>query len=242
MQHGTQTSVKSASRAMEIVEQIAQRGPMTAREISGWTKIPESSLFYLLFTLQERDWVFCGNDRIYSLGSALSRLAAGAPPPRAERIRKLVSVVGRETGETASLFVRRGDEIEVIFVEPSSHVLRFMPEKGLKIPLHSFAAGKALLANLESEALSSYMAGSNRERFTPFTLVEENRLRQDVQQAQTRGYSLAREEHMIGVIGMGVALDKDHSLSVALPTPRFNEDFEKLAAKALLNAVQSLQA
>lgn len=225
---------------MEIVEQIAQRGPMTAREISRWSKIPESSLYYLLSTLQERDWVFCGDDRVYSLGAALNRLVDGALPPHAERIRRLVSVVGRETGETTSLFVRRGDEIEAVLVEPSSHALRFMPEKGLKVPLHSFAAGKALLAKLEKNDLKSYLANSHRERFTPFTLVEKNALKRDISQAKKRGYSLAKEEHMIGVIGIGVALDEHHSLSVALPTPRFTEAFEALAAKALLSAARSL--
>jgi IclR family acetate operon transcriptional repressor len=114
------SSVKSASRTIDILEQIARQGPATAREIARATRIPESSLSYLLSTLVERDWLCSLNDRTYALGSAFSRLAAGASPSPAERRRAQLKLVARTTGETCSLFIRRGNEIEAIDVELSS--------------------------------------------------------------------------------------------------------------------------
>jgi IclR family acetate operon transcriptional repressor len=233
-------SVKSASRTIDILEQIARQGPATAREISRATRIPESSLSYLLATLVERDWLCSLSDRTYTLGSALSRLAAGAAPSPAERRRVQLKLVARATGETACLFIRREHEIETIEVELSSQLLRFTPERGMRVPLHSFSGGKALLAKMSAAALDAYLASGPRTPFTPFTLVEEADLRRDVAQTRKRGYAISREEHTVGIVGLGVAADDQFSLSIAVPTARFDGAFEKLAARTLLEAVKGL--
>jgi IclR family acetate operon transcriptional repressor len=234
------SSVKSASRTIDILEQIARQGPATAREIARATRIPESSLSYLLSTLVERDWLCNLGDRTYTLGSAFSRLAAGATPSPAERRRAQLKLVARTTGETCSLFIRRADEIEAIDVELSSQLLRFTPERGMRVPLHCFAGGKALLARMSPADLDAYFAAGTRTRFTPTTLVDEQELRCDIVETMARGYAISREEHTAGIIGMGVAADDQHSLSVAVPTARFDAAFQKLAAKVLLEAAKAL--
>jgi IclR family acetate operon transcriptional repressor len=234
-------SVKSASRTIDIVEQIARHGPATARELARATQIPESSLSYLLATLVERNWLYSASDRTYALGSALHRLAAGAAPSQAESRRAQVKLVARATGETSSLFIRRDNEIEAIEIELSSQLLRFTPEKGMRVPLHSFAAGKALLANMSGEVLDAYFATSTRTRFTPATLVDADDLRRDIAETRRRGYAISREEHTVGIVGMGVAADDQFSLSIAVPTARFDAAFEKLAAKTLLDAAKALR-
>jgi IclR family acetate operon transcriptional repressor len=233
-------AVKSASRTIDILEQIARQGPATAREISRATRIPESSLSYLLQTLVDRDWLCSLGDRTYTLGSAVSRLAAGAAPSPAERRRNQLKLVARATGETACLFIRREHEIETIEVELSSQLLRFTPDRGMRVPLHSFAGGKALIANMSKPVLDAYLEAGPRMRFTPFTLVDEADLRGDIAETRKRGYAISREEHTVGIVGLGVAADDEFSLSVAVPTARFDAAFEAVAAKVLLEAVKAL--
>jgi IclR family acetate operon transcriptional repressor len=225
---------------MDIVERIARHGPATARELARATRIPESSLSYLLATLVERDWLCSLGNRTYTLGSAFSRLAAGAAPAPAERRRAQLRLVARATGETCSLFVRRGNDLEATDVELSSQLLRFTPEKGMRVPLHGFAAGKALLARMSAADLEAYFATSTRIRFTATTLVDEAALRRDIAETRKRGYAISREEHTPGIVGMGVAADDRISLSVAVPTARFDAAFERLAGKALLEAAKGL--
>jgi IclR family acetate operon transcriptional repressor len=234
------SSVKSAARALDVVEHVARRGAQNARAISRASGIPESSLSYLLATLVERGWLVQGADRAYAIGPALRRLAAGAPPPFLEHARRLVRALTAATDETSSLFALREDEIESIEVALSSQFLRFAPHKGLRVPLHGFAAGKAILAALPPAALEDYMARSVRARFTANTLVEEAALRRDLVRTRERGYALAIEEHTLGVNGIAMALGDGLSISVAIPTPRFDAAAERRIAEVLGRLVGEL--
>ncbi|WEX10529.1 IclR family transcriptional regulator [Chelativorans sp. AA-79] len=238
----TPASVKSAARAMDIVEQVSRRGAATAREISRATGIPESSLSYLLTTLVSRDWLSPSADRSYTIGPALSRLAVGNPPSLAERRAAMMRAIAGATGETASLFIRRDSDVEVVDVALSSHALRFTPQKGMRVPLHSFASGKALLSTLPQDLLDEYLATVPRARFTPYTLVDEQSLREDLKRTRDRGYALSREEHTIGVMGIGVALDGQHSLSVAIPSPRFDHLTERKVSDEVIRVVREMDS
>src|ERR1041385_136529 len=144
MKQQTPSVVKSAARAIDTVEHVALHGPVNARGIARATGVPESSLSYLLATLVDRGWLAQAPDRTYLAGPGLARLAAGAPSTTPERARSAMRTLTAVTGETSTLFSRQGDEIEVLAVEHSNHELRFTPQIGARMPLHSFGGGKAL--------------------------------------------------------------------------------------------------
>lgn len=233
--------VKSAARAIDIVEHVALHGPVNARGISRAVGVPESSLSYLLATLVDREWLAQADDRTYSAGPALARLASGARAPLVERARPFLRGLVASTGETACLFIRRGHEIEVLEVELSTHDLRFTPQKGQRMPLHSFAGGKALLARLTPPELDAYFREAQRTRFTDLTITDETALRREIAQCRARGYAVSLEEHSIGVNGVAVALDDAHSVSVAIPSPRFSDDVERRTIAALKDAAEGLR-
>ena len=229
-------SVKSAARAIDTVEHVALYGPVNARGISRATGIPESSLSYLLATLVDRGWLEQRPDRTYSSGPALARLAAGAPTSLAERARASMRTLTAVTGETSTLFIRQGDEIEVLAVEHSNHELRFTPQIGARMPLHSFSGGKALLTRMNEDELSAYFSRAPRLRFTEHTIVDEADMRRDISRSIQRGYAISQEEHSLGVVGVAVALDDAHSLSIAVPSPRFDDELKARAIAALEQA------
>ena len=200
MKSQTPGSVKSAARALDIVEVVATQGPLNARAISRAIDAPESSLSYLLATLVGREWLIQQPDRSYGLGPALARLVSGRPRSLAERTRVQLRALTAETGETSSLFIRRVDEIETLEVEHSSHELRFTLQRGVRMPLHSFAGGKALLARMAPDELAAYFERGKRARFTDNTLVGEAALRSDFERCRKAGYAISREEHSLGVI------------------------------------------
>ena len=131
---------------------------------------------------------------------------------------------------------------EVLDVVHSSHELRFTPAVGSRMPLHSFAGGKALLARLDRTGLAAYLARGPRTRFNEHTLVEDAELRADIERSRARGFAVSHEEHSLGVIGVAVALDDLHSLWVAIPTPRFDAEVENRAVAALQEAAEAVAA
>ena len=234
------SAVKSAARAIDIVEHVALQGPVNARGIARATGVPESSLSYLLATLVDRGWLAQSADRTYSSGPALARLAAGSQAPMADRARPVLRALSAATHETASLFIRRGYEIEVLEVELSTHDLRFTPQAGQRMPLHSFSGGKALLARMPPEELDAYFRESIRARFTPHTICEEAALRREIADCQAKGSAVSLEEHSVGVNGVAVALDDVHSISIAMPSARFSPEVEAHTIAALKDAAAGL--
>ena len=241
MKPQTPASVKSAARALEVIELVALHGPMNARAIARAIGAPESSLSYLLATLVGREWLSPQADRTYGLGPTLPRIASARPLSMAERAKTLMRPLTALTGETTSLFIRRGDEIQVLEVEHSSHELRFTPQVGSRMPLHSFAAGKALLSRLGADELAAYFRRGGRARFTEHTLVGEGELRRDIETSRKRGYAISHEEHSLGVMGVAAALDDAHSLSLAIPSPRFDAAAKARAVEALRQTCAALQ-
>ena len=223
---GASSQVKSATRTLDIIEYIgAMDRPLVAQEIATALGIPVSSLSYLLGTLVERQYLV-RDGRRYSRGAGLERLQTrvGKRFSLAERAAPLVRTLRVQLNETASFFIRHDWEVEAIVTETSEQSLRYSVNTGTRLPMHTLSAGKALLAALPDEELDRYFTESDRVRFTPATIIEEDVLRAQIEQIRSTGIAMTEEEYSLGIVGIGrvVKIDGEAvgSLSVALPKVR----------------------
>ncbi|WP_315759985.1 IclR family transcriptional regulator [Sphingomonas sp. Y38-1Y] len=239
-------TVKSAMRTLDILEYVVAHGrPLVAQEIAGALLIPVSSLSYLLTTLVERGYL-ARDGRRYSAGPRLERLHARAPAfSLAERAAPLVRALRVQLNETASFFVRRGWECEALVTESSDHALRYAVQTGRRVPLHGFAAGKALMASLEDEELERYFAETERVRFTPTTICSEAGLRAEIYAIRSTGFAHTREEHTPGIRGIARPATVDGetigAFAFAIPIVRY-DDATDVRAAALLQRITDLIA
>ena len=230
--------VKSAMRTLDILELVVgQERSMAAHEIASALTIPVSSLAYLLTTLVERGYL-TREARRYAPGPALRQLAQGhGPATLADRAAPLVRSLRAQLNETASFFVRRDFEIEAVVTEIGQHALRYAVEIGARAPLHSFSAGKAILATFDEAELAHYLASAPRISFTANTLVDEGALRAEIAQIRRTGIAHTHEEHTPGIVGIGCAVVVDGkaagALSLAIPAARFNDSIEARATDLL---------
>lgn len=229
---GTSASVKSATRTLDILEYVVSRGrPLVAQEIAEALGIPVSSLSYLLTTLVDRDYLH-REGRLYRAGEGLSRLQARSPDlALALIVAPLVRNLRLELNETTSFFVRRGWDVEALVTESSEHALRYAVHKGARAPLHAFSAGKALLAAMDEGELGQYFRETERERFTPMTVVDEAKLRSEIAEIRASGYARTNQEHTLGIQGFGRAASIDGvvvgAFSVAVPAARLDAEVER---------------
>jgi len=234
-------SVKSAVRALEILETVVAMGrPMSAHEIGTIKPIPASSMSYLLTTLVGLGYLV-RDGRSYAAGPALARLSpADSGASLRESVRPLTESIRDKIDETTAFFVVRENEIEAIASAISGQALRYAVEEGRSAPLHAFAAGKALLATFEPHRLDAYLSTVPRERFTENTITEADALRRELDLIRNTGLSHVREEFTMGICALGkVAWRNGAALgafSVAIPAARFNPEIEARATELLVQA------
>jgi len=242
---GESSSVKSATRTLDILEFVVGSGrAVSAAEVALALAIPVSSLSYLLGTLVERGYL-TRNGRLHSPGPALSRLNPSPGSTQlSDRVYPTVRSLSRQLNETVSFFVRQGYEMEAIAGEVAPQALRYTIEVGRQVPLHAFAAGKAILAALDEGDLADYFNFATRAAFTPHTFTSEPDLRRELDEIRRTGIARTIEEFTPGIIGIGHAVHSGHALigaiSVAIPVARTSPELEERAGTLLTHAAQAL--
>lgn len=239
-------SVKSATRTLDILEYVVGHGrPASAAEIAGALNIPISSLSYLLATLIERGYLARAG-RLHTPGPALARLVpAGRGEKLADRVAPRVRSLSLQLNETVAFFVRHGFEMEAIASEVSAQALRYTVELGRPLPLHAFAAGKAILAALGETELDDYFATVERIAYRPQTITSEPALRAELARIRENGVAHTAEEYTTGILGIGCAVTSADgtllgAISSAIPMARATPALVERASTLLLGAAEML--
>lgn len=171
-------TIQSVDRALTLLRLLSgEDGEMTLNELAEAIRLHKSTVHRLLASMQavglvERD----PETGRYALGLeivALSGIVLGrievlriADP----HIRHLADV----TQETVNLGIRHADDILNIEQIPGPRLLRSFDWLGKRNPLHQGAAAKALLANLQDDEISTYLATqTDREGLDETALWEE---------------------------------------------------------------------
>lgn len=241
------SQVKSATRTLDIIEYVvAHERPLVAQEIATALGIPVSSLSYLLATLVERNYLL-RDGRRYSAGPGLQRLQTGGGGfSLAERAAPLVRTLRVQLNETVSFFVRSAWDVEAIATETSEQALRYSINTGERLPMHTMASGKALLAALPDDELDRYFAETERVRFTPSTITQEKQLRRQIEEIRHSGIATTDEEYSLGIQGIGrvvtVGGEPIGALSVAIPKARCNPAIRERVVDMLVRSCALLEA
>jgi len=177
--------------------------------------------------------------KLYSLGSAaaerldLRRIAASI-------LRGLAS----RTGETINLGTIQGDEAVYIDCLPSSHPVTVVTWPGQRLPLHSTALGKALLAWRPLDQAQTILADSELKAFTRETLTSIPLILSDLRRVRGQGYALDNEEDALGMRCIGAPVFDQNgavvaAISLTAPVQRLPEsDFGPVAGQVIESANQ----
>ncbi|MGH8703060.1 MAG: IclR family transcriptional regulator [Burkholderiales bacterium] len=245
------TVVKSADRALDLLELLARRGTaLSHTELASALNIPKSSLTQLVRNLAARRYlVFAPGPNTYAIGPAVQALV--------RRVREGVDLaalaeplcvqITRDTGESSSLNLVRDGEIERVCGANSSHALNFAMTVGARAPLYAVSSGKAILAFLPAAELEAYLSKVKFERITPRTVASARRLRQELRRAAAERAAYSLEEFTPGIIGVAVPVLDGKSypagaLNVAMPTVRYNDASRRRVIGALRAAARGMEA
>ncbi len=185
--------VEAILRAVDVLDCLTRAsGPVGVSEVAGLTGLSPATAYRVLATLVVRELVHY--DPIahrYQVGTRL--LQFGLRSLRALDIRRLarphLERLQRESGETACLCVRTGDERMYLEQIESPHEVRQALQLGLREPLYRGASGKAILAHMPLAYVETYLEHGPFPGMTATTITDPAALRADLAQVRVRGYA-----------------------------------------------------
>jgi len=194
--------VLTLEKGLRILETVAsQRRGLTLTELARLLDVSKSTVHRFLATLQEAGYVerFEGGDR-YRPGIKTLALAGSFLDTLAIRdvATSYLGDLALRNGETAHLSLLAGSEIVYVDIAEGPSPLRMRSFVGMRLPAHSTASGKALLAYLpEAQLRLAISAGLPRR--TSRTLVSEATLRARLAEVRSKGYAIDDEEEIEGI-------------------------------------------
>lgn len=231
-QKGSQV-IARAAMLFQALEQQPQG--MTLSALARASGLPRSTVHRLATSLETQGLLRLDESGV-RLGPALVRLAAAAHTDVVALSAPAIETLGRRTRETVDLCVFRGSHAVSVSQYVSDQELRVVSAVGTAFPIHCTAHGKAMLASL-SDARIVELLGRNPDIRTRNSHSSVAAVLDDIAQVRLRGYALDREEHAPGVCGIGVflncGLNEHYALSVAVPSLRFDQQFELLLTSVM---------
>ncbi len=227
--------VRQAENVLDLLEYFAQnRRPCTPPEIAAAMGWPRSSTFNLLSTLALRGYLYEPQPRAgfypsTRWGLILRDIDAELLP---EGLCTVADQVARLTEETVAIAGPSGTNAVLLYIAESPHVVRFTAHVGYQMPLHTTAAGRALLAQYSKVQRASLLKKVSYEASAGVPLTDAKQVEAEIKKAIARGW---HENGSYATDLIGVALpaglhDRCLSIVVGGPTTRMVQNIPKIAA------------
>jgi len=221
---GEQYHLKAITRALDVLECFSdERSNLGLKEISELMDLPESSLFRILLTLENRGYLTQNADGSYCLPP---KLLFGKLHDRAERariiVRPFLQQLASRFDETASLAYLFGDRIQALDTVETFHEIRMTNKPGRVLPPHCSSLGKVITAFQDAQQIDRILETYGLYRRTENTVVDRQALLAEFEATRKRGYAVDREETVMGGVCIGAAITVDKSpvtLALSLSTP-----------------------
>lgn len=220
--------VKSAARTVLVLEFLASRQnePARLREICDALGVPKSSLYALLRTLSQHGWVRTdASGTLYGIG--IRALMAGTSyldtDPYLRLVQPSLDYAKEQLNETIHFGRLDGTSIVYLATRESSQYLRPYSRVGRRLPASTTAMGKALLAERAGHELDTLLR-EPLAQMTPHTIVDVEKMRDELHVTRQRGYSLDLQENTLGLQCFGFALRYSNppmdAISCSVPVAR----------------------
>ncbi len=201
MKNSRRYAVTALERGLTLLQAlVASQAPLTLHEVAGRARIPKTTAFRLLTTLEGRGFVERTQEGAYRLG--LRAVQLGQVAGTAMDLRRAAQPVLRRlhqfSEDTVNLAAWHARQVVYLDVLPSPRPLRFVEMPGTVAPLHATALGKAIAAYLPDAEVRALLREAGMAKFTPDTIVKSTRFLQEIHRVRLRGFATDREEKDLG--------------------------------------------
>jgi DNA-binding IclR family transcriptional regulator len=238
--------VKSADRALAVLDFVGERRTVRFSDLVSELGLPRSSAHGLLQTLTAAGWLeYDPVSRHYSLGLRAWQLGQRYMGHRdlATAAKPVMDELSHELGETIQLARLDGVENVYIAISEAPRPMRLASSVGMRLHSHGTGIGKALLAQLDPVEARRRLAAVALPRFTDHTIIDVDEIMALLDQVRTEGYALDDEEYLPGCRCVAVPLQIADTgsgliaaMSVTAPVFRCGPDWPARPLTALRRA------
>ena len=225
---------RAIGNALHVLELFQHSGnPLTLSEVRLQAKLPKSSAFRILRTLEIAGYLQKIEGDRFALAVAVlipNQLVNQVVEAARPRMKQL----SQEFRETISLAFLFANHIEVAAVIDSPHRVNMGNTVGGIISPHASSLGKCITAFQPDGRRERLMRSFSLVRFTPHTIIDEVALNKELDQVRERGYATDLEEStpggcclaapIIGKQGQAIA-----AISISMPKMRFHDQQRMIA-------------
>jgi IclR family acetate operon transcriptional repressor len=225
-------SVQGITRALGIIEAVAEHQPVGVGELSRLLDLPKSTVQRNLQALASAGWIRPVGDETTRWMLTSRALIVGYRASREGGLREAALPAMRQlrdlTDETITLQGRDGDRRLILIEQVNSHqAVRTFNRLGTVTPLPLTSSGMAVLASLSDDEVTQVLA-EPLPRSTEATITDIAVIRAEVERVRKRGYAINHGQNRVGVCAVGAAvLDSAGrpiaGLGISMPATRFDE-------------------
>lgn len=243
-------TLSTVHNAAQLLKEFTRDAELGVSELARRLGLGKSKVHRLLATLRS-DGLVEQDPRSgrYRLGLVLLELGDAARV-RTELHTAAAPVLMRlreQTGEAVEIAVPDRDDIVFLERLSAAHTLRIGPplEAGRRWPLYCTAAGKVLLAHRPERAREAYLAGTTLTPVTRQTVVNPDRLREEITATLARGWAEAVNELEAGISALaapirGATAAVVAAVGVRAPTIRYRGASRRRLALAVVQAGEAI--
>ncbi|MEM7320500.1 MAG: IclR family transcriptional regulator [Pseudomonadota bacterium] len=194
----------TVGKACDVLDLVASyQRPVRFTELLDHGGYPKATLYRFLQTLTNQRMLSYDSERqTYAPGLRLVRLAHAAwgQSSLAPIARPHIDALSRDLSETVHL--AQLDSGQVLYVDKrnATDPVEMYSQAGKVGPAYCTGVGKAILAFLPDDVLTSAISQQSFHRFTSNTLANEADLRGELEEIRQSGFAFDREEHEPGII------------------------------------------
>lgn len=239
--------ISAIERTMRVLESFNGEGAVSLAGLASRTGLVKSSVFRILFTLQQLGYVEKNAAGQYSINFKLSRMA-GDPRPTRDLVRLSVPLMSGLVGrfqETVNLGVLDAGEVLYVHVIESPHAFRLAAHAGMRSPVHSTALGKCLLSSLSSAEIDRILKKHPLRSLTSRTVRDRASLDRELKRVRARGYAIDHGEDSAGARCLGAPILGDRggavaAISISGPASRVHVGRDRELVAALIDACRQI--
>ena len=194
----------AVERTFSILELVAESSNgMSNSDISRRLKLPKSSASYILRVMEKRDYLQRDETGKYRLGLKLISLTGGALTHL--DVREIAKPILEEflkksrLSEAHLAVLDNGRAVYIEKVEAENSFIKMDIWVGHRLPVHTTAIGKVLVAGLADEEIVKILKLRGMEKKTRKSITSQAKFLQNIEKVRTYGFALDNEENSLNV-------------------------------------------